>query len=478
MFGGFLSVHVGRQQTLGNQVVLPHTQGTERHRALENFAGARIGDRTAGAPSAGRPVHPVDHVVADVVAAHVLGAQLHAECVDEARRLERLVPPAGAVQQRGADRFRGAGIEVVDDRLDRFAHCGARVAFLQAVTADEALRHRFAQRHRVILEGHASVSGTGIVGAGRVFPQLRELYQRMVHADRGRRRGRRHAAHTLEGASTAESPEPPAPTRLPHEGQRRFHLRVLGEVHHHRHVDRAAARIQPVGSGTHPPREPGDVLHEERGEVHQDAVTGRGRDSEAPQRRRREGILHRLALGGVVAGRAEAVVRLDHEHLRADPVEAHHPRPGLLSPVDADVVGTQARADSRGVEHVGVPEADLEPDPAGRLLPVDGEEAVHALHGGGLLLDGWGSGGVAGPVLCDQREWRDDGGHRGGQGKGRCRDGRRAGNGDCRGRDMGGHTAGRADGVAADHGDSPRFGWWGSKARTASATRSISSIVL
>ena len=85
----------------------------------------------------------------------------------------------------------------------------------------------------------------------------------------------------LPVAATLPTPSkaPPPPTEaaapaagLADEGERGLHLRVLGEVHHHRHVDRAAALVEPVAAGPHPPREPADVLHQEGREVDQHAV--------------------------------------------------------------------------------------------------------------------------------------------------------------------------------------------------------------
>ena len=114
-----LAFHVGREQAFHDHVVLPPAQRTERHLALDDFAGARVGDARAIRPSARGAMHPLDHVIADV---HEVGAfrhQLEAERVAIARRFERLVPPAAAFEQRGTDGLGRAAVEIIDDGLRR-----------------------------------------------------------------------------------------------------------------------------------------------------------------------------------------------------------------------------------------------------------------------------------------------------------------------------------------------------------------------
>ena len=154
----FGAVLVRAEQAFGDHVVLTDAERAERDDALDDLAGARIADAAAGAPAARRSVHPVDHVVADVERADAFGQQLDAEGIAIAGRLERLVPPARAVEERRADGLGRAGIEVVDDRLDGFAHRGRRVLLLEPVTADEALGHRLPRQRRVVLVVHAAVA--------------------------------------------------------------------------------------------------------------------------------------------------------------------------------------------------------------------------------------------------------------------------------------------------------------------------------
>ena len=177
----------------------------------------------------------------------------------------------------------------------------------------------------------------------------------MVHANRGRARTGRHIADALDTTTATAAETAATPSILAHEGQRHFHLGVLREVHDHRQVHRAPALVQAVGARPQASREPGNVLHEEGGEVDQHAIAGLGPGLEAPQRRGREGVLHRLPLRGAVARRAEAIVGLGHEDPGTDPLEPDDARAGQLAPIDADVVRPEPGADPRGVQNIGVP---------------------------------------------------------------------------------------------------------------------------
>ena len=114
------SVLVGADQALEDQHVLAHPERAQEDRALDDLAGARIGDRLAVGPAAGGAVDPVDDVVADVQRVGALRHDLHAIGVLEARRLEGLGPPARALTQRRTHRFRRGAVDVEDDGfLDR-----------------------------------------------------------------------------------------------------------------------------------------------------------------------------------------------------------------------------------------------------------------------------------------------------------------------------------------------------------------------
>ncbi len=64
--GPLVAGRVRREQAFEDHVVLTVAQRSERDRAAEDLAGARVGDRSAGAPAARRSMDPVDHAVADV----------------------------------------------------------------------------------------------------------------------------------------------------------------------------------------------------------------------------------------------------------------------------------------------------------------------------------------------------------------------------------------------------------------------------
>ncbi len=393
---------VGREQPLGDQVVLPHAQRAERDDALDDLAGARIRDRGAVAPAARRAVHPVDDVVADVERVRVLGEQLDAERVPVPRGLERLVPPARAVEKRRADRLGRARVEVVDDRLDRLAHRRVRVLLLQPVTRDEALRHRLLDRRRVVLVRDREVAGARVEEAGLVAV-VRELDERVVHADARGLARRGDAAHALEPGARAA-----AARALPHEGQLDLHLRVPREVERHRPVDRAAAHVQPVAPGAQAVGDPCGVAEQEVRRIDEHAPAALGGDVEAPEHAAREGVAYGADLGGVRAARAVAVVRLDHEDLRPDALEDDDARAGELPAVDPDVVRAEAGSDTGDVEDLGVEARDLEPELAGGLVPVEREEAVETLHAARPFLDRRRPLRLAAPALRVQMGGRGD----------------------------------------------------------------------
>src|SRR5690606_3427642 len=95
----FSALLVRGEQALGDEVVLAHAERAERDHALDDLARARVDDGRAVAPAASRAVHPVDHVVPDVERADAVRPDLDAERVAVAGGLERLVPPARALEQ-------------------------------------------------------------------------------------------------------------------------------------------------------------------------------------------------------------------------------------------------------------------------------------------------------------------------------------------------------------------------------------------
>ena len=113
----------------------------------EDFARPRIRNGSARAPAASRTMNPVDDVVARVERMNVLGAKFNAERVSISRCFKRLVPPARALEQRAANGFRRARIEVVNDRLYRVGDLRFRIDLRDAMTADEAFLRRRADTY-------------------------------------------------------------------------------------------------------------------------------------------------------------------------------------------------------------------------------------------------------------------------------------------------------------------------------------------
>src|SRR6202042_2521958 len=119
------------------------------------------------APAARVAVDPLDHVVADVHRVGAGGEDVNLEgAFNPSSGLERLIPPTRTLQECGADGFGGAIIDVVMDRRDSFtALFAGRIFFDEAVTDDELLIERFADRDVVVAVGRGEVAGTGVEAA-------------------------------------------------------------------------------------------------------------------------------------------------------------------------------------------------------------------------------------------------------------------------------------------------------------------------
>ena len=384
---------VGNEQSLRDQVVLPIAQRPQGHDPLDDLAGPRIGDAAAGAPSSRRSMDPVDHVVADVERADAFRQHLHLEGVAVARRGEGLIPPARAFDERRSDRLGRAGIDVVDDRLNRIADRRRWLLLLQPVPGDELLRHRLAERSREVVVRDPEKPGARIVGAGRIR-RIGQLDDRVMNANAGGLAGRGDAADALEetarpaaaSAAAASAARTTGP-RLPHERQLRLHFAVLRKSHRHRQVDRAAPGLEAVRAWLQPAGDVVGIAHEEVGEVDQHvAVAGAG-DLKRPQHRPRERLVHVLDLRGVLAGAAELVVRLHHQQPRPDAFELDDPRSGQRAAIDADVVRAETGAKAGGVQHLDIELRDFDEQPAAGLIPVHREEPVDLLHAAGAFAD-------------------------------------------------------------------------------------------
>ena len=64
---------VGREQALGNQIILPHAQRAERDVAFNDFTGAGIHHAYTIRPPARCAVHPLNYVVTQIHRIGVFG---------------------------------------------------------------------------------------------------------------------------------------------------------------------------------------------------------------------------------------------------------------------------------------------------------------------------------------------------------------------------------------------------------------------
>ncbi len=403
-----VAVDVRRGQALEDHVVLAIAQRPERHRRLDDLAGARIGDRAAGAPAARRSVDPVDHVVADVHRVGALGQDVHLERVAEARGLERLIPPAGAFEQRLLHVLRRARVHPVLNRLDRLAHRRRRIFLLQAMTTDVAELHRLADRHAVVHEGQAAVAGARIVDARRVVA-VGQLHQRHVLAHRhgvGRRRdaadrAREQVAAEPAAATTTASaapigagpcvgppPPPPPAGSLVDEGQRHVDLGVLREVPAC-WAGRTRCACDRRGSCPAAARPAALVTSRSRKSVASTSTLPP--DSPATVKPHRIDLANESSTDfrfeRVLAARSERLVGLDQHHARADALEAHEAAAAALPAIETDVVRSQTGGEAGREQEVAVESRDLEKHRSRSLVPVEREVAVDFPHPVGAVFD-------------------------------------------------------------------------------------------
>src|SRR6185436_10751174 len=97
---------------------------------------------------------------------------LDPERIDEAGRLERLLPPARALDQSASHRLRRAVVDVVDERFDYLRARGRRIDLLQTMARREAPFERRAERHGEIEEADREVPHPRIELA-RLEPRVR-----------------------------------------------------------------------------------------------------------------------------------------------------------------------------------------------------------------------------------------------------------------------------------------------------------------
>ena len=367
---------VGRHHPDAVQVVLAKPQAAEVHIPLDDLPGARVADRTAVGPAARPAVRPMDHVVADVLRVGAGRQDFDPERVDESRRLERLVPPSGAVEQGAPHRFRHARVEVVDDRLHRFGHLRRGIAFMEPVPGGQPHGHRLVYGRRVVHELRT------VHADARVrFPHFEsgagKPHQRVVLAQGHRFAARRHAANQRSRG-------------VAREGEERLHFRVVGKPLRPRQVERAPVAIHPevpLPGAADPLRRAVGVAEEEVGRVHQHAVPGLGLHRKTPEDGGRESVFHGAHFLRVVADRPVGHIRLHEQDARAD---AHRFQDGghaELSAVEAHRVAAQTGSERDLVEESLAAGNEFGEQFPGGLLPVERHEPGDRRHPGSPRLD-------------------------------------------------------------------------------------------
>src|SRR2546428_2715603 len=108
---------------------------------------------------------PLDHVVTNIHWICVGGHHFDPKRVSVARSFKRLVPPACAFDQSGANRFRRAAIDVINDWFDGFTHRRRRVFFLQPMMIYITFDDWLTDRRREIQVLNSEVSSPRIVNA-------------------------------------------------------------------------------------------------------------------------------------------------------------------------------------------------------------------------------------------------------------------------------------------------------------------------
>lgn len=127
-------VDIGLQQSFGDEEVLPVPVRAKGDDAFYDFPGPwiYIGKPIGKCPlGRSRPVHPVDHVVADI---HRIGAFRQfpdLKGVFETGRLKGLVPPGGAFDQGLLNNRGRPPVYIVNDRFHGLAEGGGRIFLVQ-----------------------------------------------------------------------------------------------------------------------------------------------------------------------------------------------------------------------------------------------------------------------------------------------------------------------------------------------------------
>ncbi len=325
---------VGREQRLGDQDVLTHALRAQRHRALDDLAGARIDDRLPVRPAARVAMRPRDDAVADVHRIRAFGQQLDAVRILEACFLECGLPPVRAFEQRRAHRFRRAAIEVEHDRLLHRALRRGRIGLVEPesrlVTHVEARRERL----RVVVEADAESTRR------RMIKTRRESRRRQAHETQMLAHRQALGLHrdVLDELLVARALERQHRFEL---GVVRKALRVLGRYRAPLVVDLVFALLRigkTFGDAVQVRRQQRADVNDELGIV---ALALAG-DVAGPEHRFGERLAHALRFLGVGRDRAELRVVFDQQQARARATELDEMRFAALAAIEADVVRAEA----------------------------------------------------------------------------------------------------------------------------------------
>ncbi len=200
-------------------------------------------------------------------------------------------------------------------------------------------------------------------------------------------RGLRAGRHVGDAPALRRIGRPRLVAAVAREREEDVNLGVLRKRLRAGHIDGAAARVHAVAGRPEARDHAVHVAHQEVGGIDEHAAVGFGANRKAPQHRRGEGFFDRAALIGIGAERAIGVVRLDHQHLRADAPERDDVLRAQLAAVEADVVRAESCRERGDVEELGVELRDLEPQRARAVVPVQRHEPIELLQALRLLVD-------------------------------------------------------------------------------------------
>src|SRR6185437_15818158 len=133
-------------QRLKDDQVLPRAKRAEKHRALDDLARARVGDRLPVGPAARGTIDPVHDFVADIERIGACRKHIDLERILEPGIVERLGPPAYALLKRRPHRLGRASVDVEDDRLLDRRTGGGRIDLLEPESPSEVVHDRLTER--------------------------------------------------------------------------------------------------------------------------------------------------------------------------------------------------------------------------------------------------------------------------------------------------------------------------------------------